>query len=280
VRVQAVADVIGLPMAIMSLPTVVLLTFGDGSPGFWPQTYIIKGSQTQNMGKLQSVDRWAKKLAGMSDVMVEKRIREHLIRKLHLETPVLKKDDISKSTYLKSPNESPNLSKKRSKSLGASVNDIPNIVQAQQTQIHKEQLRGVPHIQLDPPTQSPKEKLNPEKLSRDPQFNDSPPKLEKIDVNIENMPHMTSIEFIQNARMNSPRPILTISEPEIDMYIEELDLVVNAKEPMPPWVRIVSTPVTSTLLSVLWYVKNQPFGVHGVSLSFTDRALQMYHWPT
>ncbi|KAI9223897.1 hypothetical protein BC828DRAFT_402745 [Blastocladiella britannica] len=76
-RVQAAADGLGIPLSILSLPNAVVLAFGDGSPAIWPQTYIVKGLQGQNMGKLQEVDKWARKLVLQCEVAKEAHRLQH-----------------------------------------------------------------------------------------------------------------------------------------------------------------------------------------------------------
>ncbi|KAJ1510019.1 hypothetical protein HMI54_001908 [Coelomomyces lativittatus] len=82
VRVKSVASHIGIPLSILTFPTSISLFFGDGTHVFWPQSFLIKGTQRLNMAKLQAIDRWAIKLSGGEQKAVESQIRERLIQSI------------------------------------------------------------------------------------------------------------------------------------------------------------------------------------------------------
>ncbi|KAJ3370590.1 hypothetical protein GGF31_003903 [Allomyces arbusculus] len=277
IRVQDVADMIGIPVSILSLPNAVILAFGDGTSSIWPQTYIVKGFQENHMGKLQDVDRWARKLAGAADADIESRVRSKLREK---KAAVVVPEQPAKSVATKRGGER-NEDDEQVQGLlheaaaGESAQDAggedagarerdgttggerrairrgtdmravvagPNGASSNPTASN---LRLHPVLNIDTHATGMANVLTGE--------SGQGVEIVQVDKSLVQGMHVASIECIQAARLQSAHPTLSLTDAELDVYLEELDLVVNAPPAIAPWLRIVCIGFGAMFLAMLWY---------------------------
>ncbi|KNE61942.1 hypothetical protein AMAG_07209 [Allomyces macrogynus ATCC 38327] len=256
IRVQDVADMIGIPVSILSLPNAVILAFGDGTSSIWPQTYIVKGFQENHMGKLQDVDRWARKLAGAADADIESRVRSKLREK---KAAGVVPEKPAKSVATKRGGDRGGDSEQvqgllhetawedaqdssavdaGARKQNAGANGAPSNPTASNLRLH-------PVLNIDTHATGMTNVLTAE--------SGQGVEIVQVDKSLVQGMHVASIECIQTARMQSAHPTLSLTEAELDVYLEELDLVVNAPPAIAPWLRIVCIGFGAMFLAMLWY---------------------------
>ncbi|KNE62947.1 hypothetical protein AMAG_08122 [Allomyces macrogynus ATCC 38327] len=254
IRVQDVADMIGIPVSILSLPNAVILAFGDGTSSIWPQTYIVKGFQENHMGKLQDVDRWARQLAGAADADIELRVRS----KLREKKAAVVTDKPAKSVATNRKGERNGDDEQvQGLLLEAAAENAPDAGTADAGARERDAGPGAPSN----PTAS-NLRLHPV-LNIDTHAtgltnvltgeSGQGVEIVQVDKSLVQGMHVASIECIQAARMQSAHPTLSLTEAELDVYLEELDLVVNAPPAIAPWLRIVCIGFGAMFLAMLWY---------------------------
>ncbi|KAI9187867.1 hypothetical protein H9P43_002258 [Blastocladiella emersonii ATCC 22665] len=260
-RVQAAADELGLPLSILSLPNAVVLAFGDGTPLIWPQTYIVKGFQGQNMGKLQDVDIWSKKLTLSCEMAIA-------ARKLQLEQPATAGTAETATGAPADTRKTGRIQVSPTKPgtfvIGEdSDDDVPqkdgedeNLIQDGKKGGSKGDKNA---IRLEPVTRDSAKTAAPAVPGMElvsplsptlPGTPGSPSKGPKK-VPVSNLAQVGTVDSVQKARLAARRPLLALTDHDLDRFLDELDRVVNTNTELHYGIRILCTATTSMLMVLM-----------------------------